>query len=344
MKCLANTLRVELKLAEKTRKFLIDKKLIREDLRVIKDKQYIYFPLVKITDELSSYTIIKKDFDKIITKPKSYKEILKLPDDIKDKLPTSYDVVGEIILIKISEELSKFQNEIGDALLKANSNIKSVYKIEPVKGEFRTRKILLLSGEENPITVHKEYGLSFNLDVQKTYFSPRLANERKRVAKLVKPGEIIVDMFAGVAPFSIMIAKYADPKIIFAIDKNADAIRYAKQNIVSNNFLDKIEIINADVKDIKKKVNKKADRIIMNLPFSAHLFFIKALDISNKNCTIHYYDILGENEFQGRINVLKKIAEQAKFSIENCEIRKIKSYTPREFYIGIDITANKMPM
>lgn len=344
MKCLANTLRVELKLAEKTRKFLTDKKLIREDLRVIKDKQYIYFPLVKITDELSSYTIIKKDFDKIITKPKSYKEILKLPDDIKDKLPTSYDVVGEIILIKISEELSKFQNEIGDALLKANSNIKSVYKIEPVKGEFRTRKILLLSGEENPITVHKEYGLSFNLDVQKTYFSPRLANERKRVAKLVKPGEIIVDMFAGVAPFSIMIAKYADPKIIFAIDKNADAIRYAKQNIVSNNFLDKIEIINADVKDIKKKVNKKADRIIMNLPFSAHLFFIKALDISNKNCTIHYYDILGENEFQGRINVLKKIAEQAKFSIENCEIRKIKSYTPREFYIGIDITANKMPM
>jgi len=344
MKCQDNALRVKLKLAEKTRKFLTDKELIREDLRVTKDKQYIYFPLVKITDELSSFTIIKKDFDKIITKPKSYKEILKLPDDIKDKLPTSYDVVGEIILIKISEELSKFQNEIGDALLKANSNIKSVYKIEPVKGEFRTRKILLLSGEENPITVHKEYGLSFNLDVQKTYFSPRLANERKRVAKLVKPGEIIIDMFAGVAPFSIMIAKYADPKIVFAIDKNEDAIRYAKQNIASNNFLDKIEIINADVKDIKKKVNKKADRIIMNLPFSAHLFFIKALDISNKNCTIHYYDILGESEFQERINVLKKIAGQAKFSIENCEIRKIKSYTPREFYIGIDITANKMPM
>jgi len=344
MKCQANALQVELNLAEKTRKFLSDKKLIRKDLRVCKGKRYIYFPLVKITDEISSYTIIKKDFDKIIIKPKSYKEILKVPDDIKNKLPTSYDVVGEIILIKLSEELSKFQLKIGDALLKVNSNIRSVYKIEPVKGEFRTRKILLLSGEENPLTIHKEYGLSFNLDVQKTYFSPRLANERKRVAKLVKPGEIIVDMFAGVAPFSIMIAKFADPKIVFAVDKNADAIRYAKQNVKTNNILDKIEIIHADAKDIKKKVNQKADRIIMNLPFSSHLFFINALDISNKNCTIHYYDILDENKFQVRINELKKIAEEAKFSIENCEIRKIKSYTPREFYIGIDITAKKMPM
>ena len=60
--------------------------------------------------------------------------------------------------------------------------------------------------------------------LKETYFSPRLANERKRITSLVKPGETVVDMFAGVAPFSIMIAKYANPKIIYAIDKNKDAI------------------------------------------------------------------------------------------------------------------------
>jgi len=344
MKCLANSLRVELKQAEKTRRLLSEKKLIRKDLRISKDKEYIYFPLVEITDEFSLYTIVKKEFEKITYKPKSYKEILILPEEIKGKLPTSYDVIGDIILIKLSKELSEFQHEIGEALIKINKNIKSVYKVEAVKGEFRTRKMTLLSGEKNTSTTHIEYGLVFNLDVEKTYFSPRLANERKRVEKLVRKNEIVVDMFTGVAPFSIMIAKYAHPKIVYSIDKNRLAIQYAKQNIIKNNVLNKIELLHADAKESINLIHEKANRIIMNLPFSSIVFFRNALQIAGNTCIIHYYDILEDENIRYRILELKKIAENMKFSIEKFDIRKIKSYTPREFYIGIDITAKKMPM
>jgi tRNA (guanine37-N1)-methyltransferase len=277
-------------------------------------------------------------------KPKSYKELLNIPDNLKNKLPTSYDVVGNILLLKLDPELINFKTEIGDILLKINKNIKTVCLTKPVKGELRTRDIEIISGENSTETIHKEFGLRFKVDVKKAYFSPRLANERKRVTELVKDGEIVVDMFAGVAPFSIMIAKYANPKIVYAFDKNKDAVRYANNNVKINNVLDKVEVIHIDAEKSEEILNQKgikANRIIMNLPFSSYLFFENALKLVADSCTIHYYDILKEDAINARINDLKKIADQSKINLAKIDIRKIKTYAPREFYIGVDITAKK---
>ena len=327
--------------AETTRRYLSEKKLLRNDLKIKRDSEFIYFPVKNIPKEFDSYKIIKKEFEKRKTTPKTYKEIISIPGKLKSNLPTSYDVIGDIILIKISRDLAKYKEEIGKALLSSNKNIKTICFSEPVTGEFRTRNITVIAGEKRTTTIHKEYGLSFEVDVKNTYFSPRLATERKRVASLVKPDEVVVDMFAGVAPFSIMIAKYAHPKIIYAIDKNDDAVVFAKQNIKRNNVLDKIEVIHADARKIHKILKEKADRVIMNLPFSAHMFFKDTLKITKESSIIHYYDILEEKEIQERINELKKIAEENKTILTNLNVRKIKTYAPREFYIGIDITATK---
>jgi len=333
-----------LRQAEKARKYLSENNLLRKGLKVSKDNSFIYFPVKEAPQISNSYKIIEKEFEINEIKPKSYKEIVSLPDNLKQDLPTSYDVIGDIILIKLPENLIKYQEEIGKSLLKANKNIKTVCLTQPVAGELRTRNVEVISGEKRTKTTHKEYGLTFNVDAKKTYFSPRLANERKRVANLVKPDEVVVDMFAGVAPFSIMIAKYANPKVIYAIDKNEDAVKSARQNIKRNNVLDKIEAIHADAKEICRILNQKnakADRVIMNLPFSAHMFFTSALEIINDNGTIHYYDIQKEEKIQERINELKKTAKENRVVLKNLNVRKIKTYAPREFYIGLDITVRK---
>jgi len=341
-------LQVKLKQAEKIRKKLVEKNLLRNDLRINKNKTSIYFPIKKITDEFTSFKLVKKEFKKRKIKSKSYKNIIGVPKSLKDSLPTSFDIIGDIILIKIPKNLIKYQERITEPLLNFNKNIKTICSSPAVTGELRTRKVKVIAGEKNTETIHTEYGLKFILDVGKTYFSPRLATERKRVADLVKTNEIIVDMFAGVAPFSIIIAKYANPKIIYAIDKNKDAVKCAKKNIRLNNMLDKIEVINADAKEVErifKGKNVKADRIIMNLPFSAFSFFEYALKIAADKFTIHYYDILGDGEIEDRINKLKQIAKDNDTILIGCNVRKIKTYAPREFYICVDITAKKsMPM
>jgi tRNA (guanine37-N1)-methyltransferase len=341
-KCTA--LCVQVKQAETVRKYLQEKNYLREDLKIDHDTSYVYFPVKGVPPNLQSSSLITRYFNRKQKPISSYKEIVNVPNNLKSALPTSYDVIGDIILIKIPENLQRYQKNIGKALLEANKNIRSVYRSEPVTGEYRTRNITLLAGEKRTTTVHKEYDLVFEVDIQYTYFSPRLASERKRVAELVQPEEIIVDMFAGVAPFSVMIAHYATPKIVYAVDKNPQAVHCAKHNIKLNNVLDKVEVIHADAKEIQTRIPTLADRIIMNLPFSVYSFFPDALTICREQTRMHYYEILKKDEVKRRIDDLKHIAKKHKYLLSEIKTKVLKTYTPREFYMGIDITATKMPM
>jgi tRNA (guanine37-N1)-methyltransferase len=277
-------------------------------------------------------------------KLRSYKDIIEIPDDLKKDLPTSYDIVGDIALLKLNKDLYQYKENIGKTMIEISKNIKTVCLIKPVKGELRTREIEIIAGEKKTETIHKEYGLIFKLDVSKVYFSSRLSSERKRVADLVKNGEVIIDMFAGIGPFSIMIAKYANPKIIYTVDKNKKAVEYAQFNITKNNVLDKIELFHDDVSNFTKIFSKKklkVDRVIMNLPFKAFNFINNVLKISKDYSIIHYYDILNKEDINQRVINLRKLVEKNNYIIERYDLHKIKSYSPREFYIGFDITVKK---
>ena len=160
----------------------------------------------------------------------------------------------------------------------------------------------------------------------------------------MKSGEVIVDMFAGVAPFSIMIAHYASPSRIYANEKNAIAVALAKDNIKKNKVLDKVEIMQSDAKDLPSFISDHADRIIMNLPFRAHKYFSEALQIAKDICNIHYYDMGSKEEVLDRLEVLEAVARDKGYVLQVGELRAIKSYSPREFYMGSDITATKQPM
>lgn len=327
--------------AEPVRRCLKERQLLREDVNVLKEETCIFFPVTRTPEDLPNCTIVTKSFEVRTITPHCYKDLLKLPKNLREELPTSYDVVGSIVLIKLPQSLFRYWKQIGNALLETHKNIRTVCLVDPVSGELRTRNITIIAGENQTQTTHTEYGLTFHVDVAATYFSPRLASERKRVASLVKPGEIVVDLFTGVAPFSIMIARYAQPRLIYAIDKNTDAINLAKQNVKQNHVLQTIEVIHADAKDAEKIIPTKADRIIMNLPFSAHKFFSVALSIAAPICKVHYYDIIQEEDIEGRITALKKIAKTKGYTLTEVQVHKIKSYAPREFYIGLDITATK---
>ena len=333
--------RVPFDQAEPVRKYLRERHLLREDLQIGKNTAGVYFPVTDTPKELSNYTVVTRLFEVRKKKPCCYKELLKLPQKLVGDLPTSYDIIGSILLLKLPQSLFRYRKQIGEALLQTHRNIRTVCLIDPVSGELRTRKMTILAGENQTMTTHTEYGLTFQVDVASTYFSPRLASERKRIATLVKPDEIVVDLFAGVAPFSIMIARYARPKRVYAIDKNITAVKLAKQNVKQNKVLETVEVIHADAKDVEKIIPTQADRIIMNLPFSAYNFFPVTLSIAASNCNIHYYDIIQEEDIDGRISSLKTIAQTQGYRLTEVTIHKIKSYAPREFYIGLDITATK---
>jgi tRNA (guanine37-N1)-methyltransferase len=334
-------LRVPLRDAESLRRLLREQHLLRENVSILKEGTSVYFPIIGVIKDIPNCSIVSKTFEVKVKPPRWYKDLLKIPKKLKGDLPTSYDVVGSIILIKIPPTLYTYRMQIGHALLLTHRNVRTVCSVDPVVGELRLRNVEIIAGEPKTMTIHTEYGLSYHVDVAATYFSTRLASERRRVTDQVKPGETVVDLFAGVAPFSIMIARYAKPKVVYAIDKNSEAITLAVKNVTLNRVLDIVEVIHADAKDAKTVIPTEADRIIMNLPFSASAFLTVALSIAAPRCTLHYYDILHEDNIDERISALKNIGSVQGYRLTVGSVHKIKSYAPREFYIGLDITATK---
>ena len=254
----------------------------------------------------------------------------------------SYDIIGDIAIIKTRKEILHQIKSIAEKILREHKNVKVVCLNRGVKGEFRTRDLEIIAGEKRTVTTHVEYGVKIEVDVSKCFFTPRLAYERMRVAKQVKNDQIVVDMFTGVAPFALIIAKYANPKIIYAIDKNPYAIKFAYKNVSRNKLLHKIELIEGDAKEVVKNLYRKgvkADHVVMNLPFSAYTFLEDALLLLSEDATmmIHYYDIVDKENIEDRAGQIEETLLKRKVSTKIKNLRMIKTYSPREVYIGMDI-------
>ncbi|RLF26310.1 MAG: tRNA (guanine-N1)-methyltransferase [Thermoplasmata archaeon] len=338
----SQAVKIEKNKGETVRKRLKELGMLKTHLSPKKNDENIFLPIHD--GKKIGYQIVEMDFEEKKRKPRSYKDVLNLPPELQELLPTSYDIIGDIALIKIPDEILGYTKEIGNAILSVHKNVKVVCLSKPVAGEYRTRDVEVIAGEKRTTTLHREYGVELYLDVEKTFFSPRLAGERHRIAGLVKKNETVVDMFTGVAPFAIMVAKQGSPKIVYAIDKNPDAIEFAKKNVIHNRVIDKVEVIQGDTHEIVKDLidkGVKANRILMNLPFSAQNFLNDALLIAEEGCVIHYYDVLNEEEIDNRISFLKKTSKNVKLEVKS--IRMIKTYAPREFYTCFDITVTHMP-
>lgn len=329
---------------EQTRIFLRENNLLRTDLKIKKNHNHLFIPIIQSSKKLKEFSIVTETFEKNKQNPSHYQELLDLNSNLQNLLPTSFDVIGDIILIKIPKELQEHSSKIGNALLQTHSHVNTVCNMNPVSGDYRTRSVTVIAGKQKTETVHKEYDVNFFVDVEKTYFSPRLATERKRVSALIQKNAIVYDMFCGVAPFSILIAKYAQPKKIIAVDKNPYAIELAKKNIKENKVSSTIKVLCEDAKNtenIIRKENIVPNHIIMNLPFSAFQFFSVAVQSLSHNGIIHYYDIIDKQLIDKRCDELRKIAHEKNIVLEKMKIHKIKTYAPHEFYIGIDITVSK---
>ncbi|MAG79263.1 SAM-dependent methyltransferase, partial [Candidatus Pacearchaeota archaeon] len=180
----------------------------------------------------------------------------------------SFDVLGNIAIVNFSDnsklnEKKKFANK----LLKEQNSIKTVLeKYGKIKGRLRKISTRYIAGEKTKEVLYKENGCVFRFNIDNTYFSPRLSNERKEISSLIKKNENVLVMFAGVAPFSIVIAKNSKAKKVISNEINREANKYAKLNIELNKLKGKVELFEGDIKRISKKFKEKFDVIVMPRP------------------------------------------------------------------------------
>jgi tRNA (guanine37-N1)-methyltransferase len=253
-----------------------------------------------------------------------------------EKLKTAYDRIGDIAIIEVGEGLAKKQRLIAETLLRLNPSIKSVYrKAAPHSGEFRVQKLTWLAGEKKKEAIYKENNISLKLDVTKVYFSPRLGNERKRVAEQVRPGEMVMVMFSGCGPYVCTIAKNTLAKEVWGIEINPVAHKYAVENAMLNK-LTNVKLMKGDAKKLAPKIKEKFDRILMPLPKTGEDFLSTALKLAKKGTVVHFYDFQKEAEFGRAAEKVKAACKKEKLKCRILNIVRCGQYSPYVFRICVD--------
>jgi tRNA (guanine37-N1)-methyltransferase len=277
--------------------------ITNRELKISKDVNHICIPLVRSPEEAEMAKLKAKlpDFElatKVFAKKKPQAKTLhqalenQLPPHLLAILPRALDVIGDIAVIDIPTELKAHERIIGEALLQTHKNVRTVLaKVGAVTGTYRLRELEVIAGEHHTTTVHKEHGCQYHVDVATAYFSPRLSTEHNRVASIVQEGETVVDLFAGVGPFSVLIAKKNTGAKVYAVDINPEAVEFLKRNIRLNRVDNRVIPIEGNARQaVEEQLLGVADRVIMNLPEKAIEFVDAACKaVKPSGGTVHYY-------------------------------------------------------
>ncbi|UCG69383.1 MAG: class I SAM-dependent methyltransferase family protein [Thermoplasmata archaeon] len=325
---------------EEVRRALLKEGILRRDLAIARDEVFIYIPILEGKGKgFMDYEVLERDFRVLQGESRSYKDLVDVPEDLRALLPTSFDVIGSVAIIKISDELMGIKEEIGEAILKVNKSLETVAIDTGIEGEERVRQLVIVAGKENTETIHKEYGIELEIDPAKVYFSPRLATEHWRVAQMVEEKEVIIDMFCGVGPFSILIAKHRNPGKIFSLDINEMAIHYLKRNINRNKVLN-VKPMHGDSKVLVPNL-ENADRIIMNLPFGSYEFLTYALSNVKNEGMIHYYEVLEIEKKDEKIENILISAQVKGIDINIHDEREVHTYSPSSKLYCFDLKVDR---
>ncbi len=316
--------------------------LLNNDFKVTNTGKAINIPInnldkaKKLLEQLEvPYSVQLMEVEPKETKPHSIKEILieQIPNKLIEYIPTSFDIIGTIAIVELKDEIRFCATEIGMAIMVIHPNISCVYeKTGAVSGLYRTRELVCIAGKDDPLTIHKEYGLQIVVDVKNTYFSPRLSTEHNRVATMVQENEKVLDMFCGVGSFPLHIAKRISSHVV-AVDLNPHAIACLKQSISKNKLVGKIEPLQADAKTLSFNPNS-VDRIIMNHPSQAMNYLEHAIHFLKRSGKIHFYCFAPIKDTEDFITHKLK---EADINLHVKKVTVVRQYSPTENHVCADL-------
>lgn len=211
-----------------------------------------------------------------------------ISDEIRDKFaddfPQAFEVQGDLLLVKIPDDMIEVEHDIAQAMLEQFPSVRVVCHDAGVVGEFRVRNLRVLKsrrGNDSTQTKYREHGYEFNIDPAVAYFSGRLGTQRIRTFDAVSSMAqskgrplVIVDPYAGVGPSMALL--YTDANLVskaYVNDMNPDAIPLLEKNMEyfhskrERNGSYAVECMDArKLMESKPEMIGTADVLLVNLP------------------------------------------------------------------------------
>ncbi len=315
-----------------TLKIIIEQGLLDRSRKVVEKSSYVEIP---VTDFVPGFQVISQNSPVFYRKTPDLTEALKselLPEEI-ELLPRGWQILGEVIVVKIHPRLNLYQGRIAQALLDFYPRCKTVLRDYGIEGPFREPMRETIAGTKTE-TVHRENGVTFNLDARKVMFSAGNLSERMRMSNLGR-GEYVVDMFAGIGYFSIPMAVHSRPSKILAIELNPNAYHYLCQNIRMNRVEEIVEPVLGDCAKVTPE--GVADRVVMGMVQVTDRYLLKGIGALRPGGVLHYHQTIPSSMHPKK--AICDIEEAARaigrrFQILRCI--RVKKYSPGVVHSVVD--------
>jgi tRNA (guanine37-N1)-methyltransferase len=294
-------LRVPRARGEELRRRLRDLSELRGDRKILKEGEFLVFPIAERSPLPAEWgEVVQREFPAVrAPAPSDYRDLLDWTPEARAELPRAFDVVGDVVLVRLPGPLESRKEEVGRALLAFVPSARIVGLDRGVRGPERRRQVERIAGTGGWRTRHRENGLDLEVDVERAYFSPRLAREHERVAADVREGERVYDLCCGVGPFALTLARDGRASRITAVDSNPDAISMLRTTRARYPWGRRIEVVEAPIERFLLRA-EPVDRVILNLPHEGIKYLPSVAPTIAPHGRLHYYEVAPRAELERR--------------------------------------------
>ncbi|CAJ1073579.1 tRNA (guanine(37)-N1)-methyltransferase [Xyrichtys novacula] len=269
---------------------------------------------------------------------------------------TSFSRVGHIAHMNLRDHQLPYKNLIGQVIMDKTPGITCVVnKTNVIDSTYRNFKMEVLAGEENMVTKVRENGVTYEFDFSRVYWNSRLSTEHQRVVELIKRGDTVFDVFAGVGPFAIPAARSGAN--VLANDLNPESYRWLQHNCKLNKVESKVRTYNMDGRafiqgpmkqELPALLKKKAGiHVVMNLPALALDFLdaLRGLLNQEPGCeetlpTVHCYGFSKDDNPD--TDVIKRASCSLGFPLDDkCSVHNVRNVAPNKEMMCVTFTIPK---
>lgn len=260
-----------------------------------------------------------------------------IPTDLVKSLPRKWEKIGSVVTIKLPEDLKEYREIIGKVYANELDCTTTLNDTGGISGVFRTPVVEVIFGSSVTETIHVENGIRFKVDPQRIMFSSGNMAERKRMATIAHPDEIVVDLFAGIGYFTLPIAVYSKPKKIVACEINPIAFDYLCSNVVLNHVSDIVVPLLGDNR--KTAPRDYADRVILGFLQNPQEFLpVGIACLKNQTGILHYHELVPVEAIpQQPLSHIEQVAQGFYRRVELLGVHEIKSYAPEVNHMVLDV-------
>lgn len=294
-----------------------------------------------------------------------------LEEMMTENVPKSFDVIGDIAYLHSMPEGDA--NAVGNAIMKKNKHIKVVVarqnNLEGTERAPGTDGLKIIAGAQRDpmITTHVEYGIKCVVDLNHTFFSPRMGQERLRICQQVARGEHVLVLFSGVGMDALQLAGRTEASSVIAVELNEvgiQCLQRAHRMLERNKAVkcagasDRLQIIHGDVMEVLPRELPKDhfDRILAPRPKEGAMdgdlgsgdggavFLDVILPHLKDGGECHWYDFVADHEFpdcQRTRSLLEKIGDKHNLEVKILHVANAGSVAKRQLRVCVDFKVFK---